>query len=159
MSTFNRAPTGDNHNSKFLIINLTYIALYFADAKIKRIGPIQLKDLICHSRTHTDISPLIFVIDGLPHCRKSEALSKLLHTVIPKFRKDAVTNMGERAGISFYELAAVAIPPPPFDRLTYSVTNKHNCYLYDWKTCIANGIALINVWDIGMNKAVYRSRP
>ena len=131
--------------------------------------------------------------------------------------------MNKRAGISYHELAAVALPPPPFDSLTYSVTNKHTCYLYafqsalqhlykvrgqeivftnpsamekevffqdidlnghfykffdslandrqqqlpgvlspydtSWTMAIANGIALINVWDIGMNKAVYHFLP
>ena len=170
------------------------------------------------------MSPIIFVIDGLPNCDKSEALTKLLHKVIPESRSDAMkkkSEMDECAGISFYELAAVGLPPAPFDRLTYSETTKQTCYLYaiqsalmhlyysrgkeikfhdpsvgerevvfgdedlnrhfyqifdsltedqqrklsfpqsatNWNISIPSGIALINVWDIGMNKAVYHFLP
>ena len=166
---------------------------------------------------------MIFIIDGLPCSDKSEALTKLLQKVILKSRSDALTKVSEkdeRAGISYYELAAVGLPPAPFDRLTYSETTKHTYYLYafqsalkhlyysrgqeiifdnpstgqkeiafndpemndhfdqifrslaqdqsqtsqtsgtiNWKRSIPNGIALINVWDIGMNKAVYYFLP
>ena len=163
---------------------------------------------------------MLYIIGGLPYCRKSEVLKKLLCRVVPKSRDDAMTKVSgkndERAGLSLYELAAVGLPPAPFDRLTYSETTKHTSYLYafqsalkhlyyscgqdiifhdpsagekevvfgdkelndhfyrifmslaidqqresspqsdtKWQRSIPNGIALINVWDIGLNKAVF----
>ena len=167
---------------------------------------------------------MIFIIGGLPYCSKSKALRKLLRHIIPKSRDDAITKVSEndeRAGLSFYELAAVGLPPAPFDRLIYSETTKSTCYLYaiqsalkhlyysrgqnikfhepsegkrevvfddedlnrhfydifdlltveqqpeldsplsttKWNMSIPNGIALMNVWDIGMNKAVFHFLP
>ena len=167
---------------------------------------------------------MIFIIGGLPYCGKSEALMKLLRQIIPKSRDDAITKVSEndeRTGLSFYELAAVGLPPAPFDRLTYSETTKQTCFLYaiqsalknlyysqgqdiifydpsvgekevvfndkelndhvyrifnslaidqqqesssppydtKWKRSIPSGIALMNVWDIGMNKAVFHFLP
>ena len=163
---------------------------------------------------------MLYIIGGLPYCRKSEVLKTLLRRVLLKSRDDTMTKVSEndeRAGLSFYELAAVGLPPAPFDRLTYSKTTKHTSYLYafqsalkhlyyscgqdiifhdpsagekevifndkelndhfyqifkslavdqqqelssplsdtKWKRSIPNGIALINVWDIGLNKAVF----
>ena len=167
---------------------------------------------------------MIFIVGGLPYCGKSEALMKLLRQVIPKSRDDAITKVSEndeRAGLSLYELAAVGLPPAPFDRLTYSEVTKHTCYLYafqsalkylyycrgqdiifnnpsaggkevvfddkelndhfyqifnslaidqqqesysplsdtKWKRGIPSGIALMNVWDVGMNKSVFHFLP
>ena len=166
------------------------------------------------------MSPILFAIDGLPCCGKSEALTKLLHKVIPESRSDAITKVSEKnvnAGILYYELAAVGLPPAPFDRLTYSETTQETCYLYaiqsalkhlyypqgqeikfhdpsagkrdvdfddedlnrhfyqmfesltkdqhsplsdtQWEKSIPSGIALINVWDIGLNKSVFHFLP
>ena len=167
---------------------------------------------------------MIFIIGGLPYCGKSKALRKLLRQVIPKSRDDAITKVSENdehAGLSYYELAAVGLPPAPFDRLTYSETTKQTCFLYAfqsalmhlyysrgqdiifpdpsagekevvfpdkelndhfyqifnslavdqqrelsspqsdtmWKRGIPSGIALMNVWDIGINKAVFHFLP
>ena len=197
----------------------------FADAQQVKIDPTRLKNLIVDNEhvTRTNMSPMIFIIDGLAKCGKSEALMKLLHKVIPKSRNDAMTKVSEkdvRAGISYYELAAVGLPPAPFDRLTYSETTNHTSCLFafqsalkqlyysrgqeilfhdpsavkrevvfddedlndhlhkifesiasdqqrepssleatKWKRFIPSGIAVINVWDIGMNKAVFHFLP
>ena len=165
------------------------------------------------------MSPILFVIDGLPKCSKSDCLAELLCKIVPRSRDDAMTNENKNAptaGISYYELAAVGLSPAPFGRLTYSETTIHTCYLYaiqsalaqlyythgqeikycrdplakvfnddklndhfhkmfdslakeqdqessspptKWKRSIPNGIALINVWDVGMNKAVFHFLP
>ena len=201
-------------------LNYWFQYLYFVfnvDEKTVQIYPAKLKELICDEKYKTLMSPIIFIVDGLPDCGKSDALTKLLRTLT---RNDAKEKVNESAGISYYELAAVGKPPAPFNRLTYAETNKESCYLYafqsalkhfyyscgqeiifhghstdkvekffddkdldehfyrifkslatnqqqelsshlatNWNLGIPSGIALINVWDIGMNKAAFHFLP
>ena len=77
----------------------------------------------------------LVIINGLPHCRKSEVLGKFLSSVIPS--KSEVDDL--RHGLSYYELASVEYIEPGrlhIPTLEYRETTSEDCYLQAMRSAV-----------------------
>ena len=92
------------------------------------------RDLIMEGKDAA-IAIFLVIINGLPHCRKSEVLGKFLSLI----SKSEVDDLRPRHGLSYYELASVEYIEPGrlhIPTLEYRETTSEDCYLHAMRSAM-----------------------